>query len=432
MKNKKPNPKISKIEKDLFVVKGNKASGDVIVQFGVGSYVTDVVDKGRHYGALSPHYPWGDKDQKLAEMHEITGDNPTKWQLMMTRRDFVIGNGLRVRNLEEGDEEDKYVFINDAEQKIIAKKIESLGVQKTLRELAMQLEFSGRYFAKFTLGLDLKTESIELVDVFQCRPKKLAVGETRISAYILNPNFGSPRFKVSENQEIPAFDPKEPTKYPVFILDGREHLPGMFYNTLAAWWGTKEWAIISNKIAKFHNSGLDNGYNLKYHVSIPDDYFNKDGLTEEETEELKDSVLNEISESLKGINAVNKTLFTFHQKDVTGKAMNGVVITPLDNKMTDNAYMNIFNMASVAQASAHKLLPTLAGVDQNQKLGGSGKELEVAANYTQSFLTNTDRNLLLEVFNVLKMIEGWSAEKVGVFQNVRIYNYDVTPKAAAV
>ncbi|RAI76010.1 hypothetical protein HMF3257_20840 [Spirosoma telluris] len=187
---------------------------------------------------------------------------------------------------------------------------------------------------------------------------------------------------------------------------------------------------MANKIPKFHDSGLDNGYNLKYHISIPDDYFDREDQTEEEKEALKAQVLQQMGETLAGIENTDKALVTFHKVDINGKEISGIKIESLTNKMSDDAYTSLFNTANIAQASGHGVLPVSAGIDTGGKLGGSGKELEAAANYQQNFLTYVDRFILLTPLRIVKAINGWEADMEFDVRNIQLYNYDVTPTSS--
>lgn len=87
----------------------------------------------------------------------------------------------------------------------------------------------------------------------------------RPEAYYLHPNWVE--FKVAEVQRLPAYDRRNPTKYGDFMYHGRDWTPGQKYYD-AAWWNTRKWTEVSNKIPRFHPSGLDNGYNVKYHIKM--------------------------------------------------------------------------------------------------------------------------------------------------------------------
>lgn len=398
--------KVTKITDKVYVIP------NAIIEFG-DSRVRDVGfsnDKG--YGLKGDHVPWGEKDSILHEMHALCCSNPTKWRLMATRRDFVIGKGLKV----------------EPETPYIKEYFKRFDLHELLSDAALQLEFCSRFFVKITLAIDYSIADIELIDVFHCRPREKQDGESKVSAYIINGNFGNKKYRKKNDIVLPAFDFKNPKKYVVSILDVWERLPGQVYHPFGLWWGTKGWTKVANKVPDFHESGLDNGYNIKYHVSIPDNYFEGDGLTKEEEEELKNEVCAVIHETLSG--KTDSVLFTFHAIDVNGKEISGVKVTPLKNYMSDDAYTTIFNTANSVQASAHGISPILAGIDTGSKLGGSGKELEVAANYLQAFLTLPSRKKLLRLIEAIALIEGWSSDLKFEFENVKLYNYDVTPANA--
>ena len=121
-------------------------------------------------------------------------------------------------------------------------------------------------------------------------------------------------------------------------------------------------------------------------------------------------------------------LYTFNKVFTDGKFYeSGIKITPLPNPMSDDAYMKVLTSMTQISTSGHRLLPSMVGVDTGNGLGTSGKELEATANFQQGFLTFSDRELLLEDFQILKKIMGWSRNKVLVFKDIKLYTFDVTP-----
>ncbi|MDR6195177.1 hypothetical protein [Siphonobacter sp. SORGH_AS_0500] len=377
----------------------------------------------------SDFVPWGAKNDQLSEMHLLACESPNKWRLMKTRRDFIVGRGVYAHKGEDSNKAGllfKPVYDPDFE----AWK-EDVEFDLVFISMCLQFAFSANVFIKLTFDLSKKLVGLEVIDAFKVRIRKPGPKENRISAYLVNPNFGTKHYKPAETDVVPAFDRKDPAKYAVSILHLKENLPGQDYYAFADWWGTKDWAKVTNKIPKFHDAGLDNGYNVKLHISIPDNYFDKEGLTDEQKEQLKEDTLQGMADTFAGVENADKILVTFHQTEMLGqKAMPGVQIKPLDNKMSDDAYTTLFNTANVAQASGHGVLPALAGIDTGGKLGGSGKELEAAANYQQGFLTYTDRLILLNVLNIAKRANGWDKELQFDIRNIALYTYDVTPGAA--
>jgi hypothetical protein len=422
---------INRFSNNVYVVKGKVA--DVGVTFGTAQDIGFDGLGGSSSSNKAGHVPLGKKDETLLKFHELASQSPNKWALIKTKRDFLLGKGIEIKTRKVVNGERVLVLEEDAETEAIEVFLEQIDYHNTLKVKALDFCFSGRYYIKMVLGKNRKVENLTRVDAFHCRPRRMANNENRISAYFLNPNFGTKRFKESENVELPAYDPGDPTAYPVCIIDVKEIYPGQCYHPIGEWWGTEDWTLVANKIPKFHNSGLDNGYNIKYHISVPDDYFKKeeypDGYDEER---LKNEVLDNIGDTLSGIDNVDKALFTFHRVLNEGRyAESGIKIVALPNPMSDDAYTKINQVATQASAQGHRLLPVMAGIDAGGKLGGSGKELEAAANFQQGFLTFNDRELLLADFEILKKIMGWSRNKVAVFEDIKLYTFDVTPTNAA-
>lgn len=369
--------------------------------------------------------PWGVKDDQLVKMHKLASDSPTKWRLIKTRRDFIVGlgvythSGTELKGQPTRFEPTKFVDF-ETWRELVNFDLEFVS-------FVLQYTFCANVFVQLTLDTSKKLVAIEMIDAFKVRVRKLKPGERKKSAFLVNPNFGTKAYKKADTVVVPAFDPLDPAKYPTCILQLMDRMPGQDYYAFPEWWSTEEWSVVANMIPRFHKSGLVNGYNLKYHISIPDDYFDREGKNEEETKALKEKALREMGESLSGVDNADKVLYTFHSREMNGDKVGGVIITPLKNTMSDDAYTKLFETANVAQASGHGVLPSLAGIDTGSKLGGSGKELEAAANYQQGFLTYTDRLILLQILYIAKRINGWPAELQFDIRNISLYTYDVTP-----
>ncbi|MCP9765129.1 hypothetical protein [Lacihabitans soyangensis] len=415
-----------RLTESVYVVRGKVA--DVGVQFGAGADIGyNGISKAK--ADKADHVPIGNKDEIMHELHLLVSESANKWSLIRTKRDLMIGKGVevRTRKIEAGEE----VFVLDEEPETIAIEdfLESIQYKRNLRARAIDLVWGGRYYVKMTLAPNAKVERFERVDTFHCRPYRMLDGESEVTRYALNPNFGTKRWKKEENVELPAFDPMNPTAYPVCIIDVKDIYPGQVYHPIGEWWGTKDSTKVTNKIPKFHDSGLDNGYNIKYHITVPDDYFKKEAYEDGYDEErLKQETLDQIGDSLAGIENVDKVLYTFNKVFTDGKFYeSGIKITPLPNPMSDDAYMKVLTSMTQISTSGHRLLPSMVGVDTGNGLGTSGKELEATANFQQGFLTYSDRELLLEDFQILKKIMGWSRNKVLVFKDIKLYTFDVTP-----
>jgi hypothetical protein len=366
---------------------------------------------------------WGANDTALIDMANVCHKNPTKWRLMITRRDFVIAKGLvfKKRLTATKTKEASLEEVKDIEA--FFKRFE---IAELFEVCALMLEFGSRYGVRVKLGTDKKISEINYVDINHYRPAKLKGKERKITKFVINPNFGSKNYNKADDYTLPAYDPQNPTAKKEFLLDVKEIFPLQYYHPFGIWWGTEDWARVTNKIPLYHENGLDNGYNIKYHVRYPADYFDDEDLSDEECEALETAVLAKINDTLRG--KADTVFFTKYDFDIGNKIIKGVEVTALPNNMSDDAFVGLYRLGTETQNAAHGILPVLGAIDTGSKMGGSGKEMEVAAQYTQNFLTPSYRRKLLKIFEMCKDIELWPEEIIAEFSNIAMYNPDVTPE----
>jgi hypothetical protein len=374
--------------------------------------------------------PWGVYDNQPNVMHKLMVDSPSKLPLIKSRRDFLIGSGLSVekKKIVSGKTE-----LEEQTDQRVLDWLEEIEINEYLMNAGLQLSYSANIFANISIA-DIgkkkqRVTGLTSMDCFNTRIRSLNTNETAVSAFLFNPNFGIKPAE-SDTEEVLIFNKNKLIEES--IMHVKEHVPGQPFYAIADWWGTASWTEVSNLIPVFHKSGLANGYNIKYLIKIPSNYFEVEGLDKKAQEKLKKDTFDKMAETLSGVENNEKVLKTLYNIDYqTGKAMPGVEIVPIPNNMNDDAYTSLFNTANIAQSSGHRVLPVLAGIDTGSKLGGSGKELEVAANFQQNFLTAVDRQLLLKPLNTAAKIMGFN-DTVFSIKNITFYNPDVTPVDSAV
>lgn len=395
--------------------------GDGMVNRGIANSVDSLT-----------HIKWGNDDAKVEQMHRLATESPNKVRLIETRRDFLIANGVRFGTEKiEGtkiireplpENHPDYASINDYLR----------GLDKTgyWEDIAYQVCFSGNTFSGIPLDGQRRAELLSFHDCFETRIRALQPNERRVSAFLKNPAFGNSGYRKQNSIALPSFDSRNPQAFPISIYHGKHRLPGQPWYSFASWWGTKAWTEVANKIPMYHIQGLTDGYAIKYLFKFPDDYFDVEGIEdEEEKKDYRNGILSRMKDSLAG--KKDTGVVTYYKHDLSSmKAMPGVEIIPLKNDMTDDAYVTLFNTANIAQASGHGVLPVLAGIDTGGKLGGSGKELEAAAMYQQKFMTAPDRKLLLRPLIEVHDINSWDKKIKYWFEDIEVYVPDSTPTAS--
>jgi hypothetical protein len=412
------NDNIRQIGEDLFVLKGAGA----VVQFttNTGADVNFSSSVTLKSGGLKI-VPWGANNLQPQDMLKLVFNNHIKPQLLLTSRDFLLGSGLGVfqRSVVEGKIRLEPVIDLEMED-----WLESIDADFVLASSAYNLEYFGNYFTDISLNSARKIEDVTPFDCTMVRAEETL--KRKPENYYLHPDWSN--FRPADVQKRPAYDRKDPTKYGDFLYHGRDWTPGQKYYDVPAYWGTRKWTEVSNKIPKFHISGLDNGYNIKYHIRIPKDYFLQFGDAKAQ-KVAEDQLMAGMNEMLSGVDNVDKAFVSkFGVDPLTGKSLPGWEIEPIDNKMSDKAYDSVNSQANIAHTSGHGIDPSLAGIDTGSKLGGSGSEKRISYQLHIALRTPTKRKILLEQFNAMRKIMGFDPAHVFGFNDIEITTLAETPK----
>jgi hypothetical protein len=356
--------------------------------------------------------PWGRNNLKPQEMLKLYYSNHLKPQLLVTARDFLLG--ARVGVFEPQIVEGKRVLVPviDSEMEAFYEFIDG---DTLLRSTAFNLEFGGNYFSAFEL--ENKT-NLATVDSFDCTDVRALVTTKRYpEKYALHPDWSN--FKASDVKILPAYDRTNPSRFGQFIYHGRDWTPGQKYYDIPPHWGGEQWLQVSNRVPKFHISGLDNGYDVRWHIKIPKDYFLQFGDAKAQ-QEAEDALLDEMENYLAGAENAGKAFVSKYTMDTQGKPQGGFIIEPIDSKANNEAYEKVNQQANIAHVSAHGIDPSLAGIDTGAKLGGSGSEKRISYQLHLAQRTPNKRKILLEQLNVAKKIQGLNPNRVYAFEDTEI------------
>ncbi len=220
--------------------------------------------------------------------------------------------------------------------------------------------------------------------------------------------------------EIPFFDP---SKYDGSKYNGANFAYPVFYRSfnksyyhMAIWNGVRTggWMDIANKVPKLKLAIMKNQMTLKYHVQIPQDYFEQEypspQYTKEYRKEKAKELMDEIEEFLTDVENSGKSLFTFRFYDkVTKTFKEGWKIDVIDNKLKDDAYLPDSQAANSEILFAMGVDPCLIGSGiPGGKLGaGSGSDKREAYWMLNADM-GPDRVISLEPLYFVRDFNKWS------------------------
>jgi hypothetical protein len=376
-------------------------------------------------GCSNAYVNRGVNDDKLLVMHKLATESPNKWQFIVTRRNFIGGLGIGLHKKEVLNKQFSYVPLIDDTFEGWQEKV---NLDDYAAAASYQLAFCGELNVLVALETNKKIKSIDVVDANEVRAVRPAAKSNKVTEFLINPQFGfQKKVKREDCKVVPAFDPEDPTRYPLSLIHIKHPIPMQKYYGFEPWWGSEKWTSISNRVTDYYESTFENGFFLTHHVDIPDDYFEQDGLDQDGQDELKNKVLDGISETLSGVEKANKILFTFSKLTIDGRAIQGIKITPIQNPINDEAFIKMFNTSNLVQASSHGVRPELAGIAIGNDMGTSGKEIVASANYMQDFMTFFDKKMLCKPILYAMRIDGIGAGMFPYVYRITSYTQDVTP-----
>jgi hypothetical protein len=369
------------------------------------------------------HVPWGAGDDQPNQMARLVEKNNQLRPLLEASRDMIYGTGIGF-------------FKQVAEEKTI--HLEPF-MDERLKEWAYETELASymiaainervtnaNHFTRFEFDVD-GTPTLTISDSFTTRIGKPQGG--KVTHYLQNPAFGMGFHQIATSDRIEAFDKRNPKRNVVSIFHSREHISGNPYYAFPSWWCSRDWIEVANLIPLFHKSGLKNGYNIKYLIRMPKDYFDQEGGKNLEPGEVKRR-WEKFGENLKGwlsgVDNVNKSMLVKYLRGNDGKALESIDVVPLKNENSDDAYAKVWEMSSVSITNAVGILPVLGGVTPGSKSGDSGSQVRVVADYQQHFRTPIQRQILLEPVQMALRLMGYT-DVVPAFKEVQLTTLDKNP-----
>ncbi|UHG90099.1 hypothetical protein [Spirosoma oryzicola] len=392
--------------------------------------LTESAGRDHAYGTASifggnglSHVPWGNADNQPNTMGVLIQKNNQVRPLLESNRDMIYGTGISF--FKRKYEQSKVQLEPYSDSKLDEWKLKTRLANYAIGAINERLT-NGNHFTRFQLDLD----GLPLLDIMDCYSSRIDQKSTKFNKqYLFNPYFGDlSYYRPKDSEPLPGFNFANPEANIVSVFHSREHMSGNPHYAYPSWWGAADWIELANLIPIFHKSGITNGYNIKYLVRVPKDYFDTEGGKSVPVDKIRQrwsEFSDNLSNWMAGTKNVNKSLILKYMRGEDGKAQDAIDVVPLKNEMSDDAYSKVWEMANVSIANAAGILPTLGGVNPG-KGNDSGSQIRVMAEFQQHFRTPVHHQILLEPVQYGLKIMGYK-DIVPSFSGVQITTLDVNP-----
>lgn len=186
---------------------------------------------------------------------------------------------------------------------------------------------------------------------------------------------------------------------------------------VAFWDSAREsgWLDIAISIPAYKKALFQNQMSIKYHVSIPIEYFRQrypgwDRLTAQKQDDIITALYDEVNDMLTGAENAQKALVTFFETSRDGKAIGQWEITVIDDKTKNGAHLPDASAANSEILFSMGQNPAISGQGNTggNYTGGSnngGSNIRESGLDLRSQL-RADRDILFMYFDFIKMYNG--------------------------
>jgi hypothetical protein len=425
---------IERIADNMYLVR----EGEAVITFN--SKLEDDFDKGKTTkitppgggGPIEIMY-WG-KDNDLPQQRELlVGDNNVVPSLLERKRNILMGSGLvalrhRFEPLPTGGQQRITEEVEMPSQ--VQAWLDGEGWANGSNFHEYMAAACGEW-VKHSLVIPefvrLRNRQISSIEVKECKYMR---AEKKDQNGRIQHWFWSGHWPKNSNQKnileekktvrIPVYQPG--TNQAKFVKPFGDSLLNDGYYPIPVWWGGWEWIELANQIPQFHKNNIANGYNLRWHIQVPADYFldyekwQEAATSSEKAEVLKDQAareqafMDDVNTFLSGVTNAGRTLFTKYELDKSlGREYPGIKISGLSYDMKDEALLKLFERSNTANTSAQGIHPSLAGIETQGKLS-SGTEIRNAFLMWLIINTPLPRRMILSPLEIVKRENNWPAD----------------------
>jgi hypothetical protein len=383
---------------------------------------------------------WGDDNLFPDKVKNDIRKNTILSNGILWKTNALVSGGL-VYGKQEYDANGNVKLVPDGKNKEINEFLFNTNIKRFLRETAF--EYYTYWLAMPEVILDAgrsKIVALSCNETKWCRFKKDG-GKKQLAYINTNWEFGKPTD--TETIKVPCIDPyfnpvgqiQKGSGYkfiiPIMGLDN-----GQAYYPVAPWNSAREsgWVDVANEIPKFKKNLMKNQMSIKYHVMIPNNYWERvfldwKSISAEERKKRKQDEFQTFKDVFSGAEKAGNALFTeFLVDERNGKDYSTWKIEAIKEPMKDGMYIEDSHEASMHIYTALGIDSTLVNTPSKGGLGaGAGSDKREAFNMYMATV-KPDQDLILEPLEIVKRYNGWDDEYVFWFQNYYLSTLNqVTP-----
>jgi hypothetical protein len=205
-----------------------------------------------------------------------------------------------------------------------------------------------------------------------------------------------------------------------FILPVNYPSPGKTYYQTPNWDAARlaGWIDIVIKIPAMMLAMLNNAFHIKYHIEIPEEYFNRRfpgyrDMDYEKRKECRSTLINEMNTFLKGSDKAGSAFLSYFDSDVhSGNEYNRIKINTLEHKVTIDKEAMATAAGNAEIMFAMGINPDILGASMpGGAYGGNkgGSNIREGKLVYDSMLT-LERNVILEPLYLVRDFNGWDPD----------------------
>lgn len=374
---------------------------------------------------------WGEKNILPQIREALIQDNNIVGELIKTRRDLLLGAGIKY--FKKIQQDNQIIEQEVLPPPVISDWVDKVDLDEVLECAAGEYIKHGNLF--YELTIDKGGMSISNLWAKPCVNIRAAAQDKsgKIPGFYYSTQWlksNSAEDKV-DAQFIPTYG--QPSKGKAMIHTGDKLMTDGYY-FIPAWWGGRHWVATANRIPKFHQANLDNGYVIRYHIKIPHDYFLDKAVYDKAQGTDKDDVLQASADKerafvdkmngfLAGAKNSGRAVYTKYMVRME-KEHPGIKIEPLSVDMKDEALLKLYDKSNDANISGQGVHPVLASIQTQGKLS-SGSDIRNALLLHIATKLPVPRKNILKVLDVVKKRNGWPDDICFGFKDKLITTLDV-------